>query len=73
MALRVHLGTRRRSARLGLIYDQLARQCWAERAAANLEGFSVEVAAMCLDPAILRMANNEFDRQRNTAKATQEA
>ena len=66
-------GRNSRSAELGLIYDLLARQTWSEKAAANLHGFCIETAARELDSAILRLASNEFDRQKTAARASAEA
>ena len=43
---------------------------WAELSAAGVPGFSVETAAACLDPAILRLAETELDATTRGEKPT---
>ena len=61
VALQAPLGSKPRRAALGVIYDEVARKAWAERAAAGEHNFDVCRAAQLLDDGLLRQAEVIFD------------
>ena len=63
VALRASLGAPARRAGLGVIYDEVARRSWAQRAAAGdfVMLTDVSKAAMTLDPVLLREAEAIYD------------
>ena len=46
-----------RTARVGLLYDTLMRQRWAEKSAAGVLGFSAEAEAQSLERTVLHLAD----------------
>ena len=51
-----------RTARVGLLYDTLMRQRWAEKSAAGVLGFSAEAEAQSLERTVLHLAEAEWNR-----------
>ena len=63
VGMRAQFGAVTRRAALGVIYDEVARRSWAQRAAAgDFQSFhDISVAAIALDPVLLREAEAIYD------------
>ena len=59
VAFRAHIDGR--THKLGVVYDEVARRSWAQRASSEEAGFLVNRAAGQLDLTLLHLAQNEFD------------